>query len=104
MKKILIIIISFIFMIRINAIEVDINSDYAFVYNVKENKIMSELDSNKQISVASLTKIMTAIIVIENTDLDEEVTIVDSDLRDMYVYATAGFTPGDKVTVKDFLV
>ena len=103
MKKIFMIFISFIFMMSINAIEVDINSDYAFVYNVKENKIMSELDSNKQISVASLTKIMTAIIVIENTDLDEEVTIVDSDLRDMYVYATAGFTPGDKVTVKDLL-
>lgn len=103
MKKIFVIFISFIFIMHIKAFEIDINSDYAFVYNVKENKIMSELDSNKQIPIASLTKIMTAIIVIENTDLEKEVTIVDSDLRDMYVYAVAGFTPGDKVTIKDLL-
>ena len=90
-------------MMIINAFEVDINSDYAFVYNIKENKIMSEIDSNKQIPVASLTKIMTAIIVIENNDLDKEVTILDSDLRDMYEYAIAGFTPGDTVTIKDLL-
>ena len=103
MKKIFIIFISFIFMMSINAFEVDINSDYAFVYNVKENKVMSDLDSDKQIPVASLTKIMTAIIVIENNDLEKEVTIIDSDLRDMYVYAIAGFIPGNKVTVKDLL-
>ena len=103
MKKIFIVFISFIFVMSINAFEVDINSDYAFVYNVKENKIMSELESDKQIPIASLTKIMTAIIVIENSDLSKEVTIIDSDLRDMYEYAIAGFTPGDKVTVKDLL-
>ena len=103
MKKIFIVFISFIFMMSINAFELDINSDYAFVYNVKENKIMGDIESNKQIPVASLTKIMTAIIVIENNDLEKEVTIIDSDLRDMYVYATAGFTPGNKVTVKDLL-
>lgn len=103
MKKIFMIIISFIFIMNINAFEVEINSDYAFVYNVKENRIMSELESNKQIPVASLTKIMTAIIAIENSDLDKEVTIIDSDLRDMYEYATAGFTFGNKLTIKDLL-
>ena len=103
MKKIFMLFISFIFMMSINAFEVDINSDYAFVYNLKENKVMGKIDSDKQIHVASLTKIMTAIIVIENSDLNEEVTIIDSDLRDMYVYATAGFRPRDKVTVKDLL-
>jgi len=103
MKKIFMIFISFMFIMNINAFEVDINSDYAFVYNVKENKVMSDIDSNKQIPVASLTKIMTAIIVIENSDLDKEVTIIDSDLRDMYEYATAGFAPGNRVTIKDLL-
>lgn len=90
-------------MINAKAFEIDINSKYAYVYNLKENKVMSEKSSNEQIPVASLTKIMTAIVAIENSDLEKEVTIIDYDLRDMYVYATAGFRVGDKVKVKDLL-
>ncbi len=101
MKKIIFLLITFIFMMNINALE--LNSNYAYVYNVKEDKVMYELDSNKQIPVASLTKIMTSIIVIENTDLNKEVTIIDNDLRDMYEYAVAGYKVGEVVTIKDLL-
>ena len=50
MKKILIVIISFIFMINVSAFEVDINSDYAFVYNVKENRFrgVAQFGGNKR--------------------------------------------------------
>ena len=101
MKKIILFITLFIFMMNVNALE--LNSKYSYVYNVKEDKVMYEVDSNKQIQVASLTKIMTAIIAIENSDLNTEVIIMDSDLRDMYEYAVAGFRVGDKVTIKDLL-
>lgn len=102
MKKIIFIIITFILMIEVSAFE--LNSKYSYIYNIKEDKVMYEKDSNKQVQVASLTKIMTAIIAIENNDnLDEEVIILDSDLRDMYEYAVAGFKVGDKVTIKDLL-
>lgn len=101
MKKIILFIITFMFMMNIKALE--LNSKYSYVYNVKEDKVMYEVDSNKQIQVASLTKIMTAIIAIENSDLNTEVIINDSDLRDMYEYAVAGFKVGDKVTIKDLI-
>jgi len=101
MKKIIVFIITFIFMMNIRALE--LNSKYSYVYNVKEDNVMYEVDSEKQVQVASLTKIMTAIIAIENSDLNTEVTIIDSDLRDMYEYAVAGFKVGDKVTIKDLL-
>ena len=102
MKKIIIFIISFLFMINVYGFE--LNSNYAYVYNIDEDKVMYEVDSNKEIPVASLTKIMTAIIAIENTsDLDKEVTIIDDDLRDMYEYATAGFSVGQVVTIRDLL-
>jgi len=102
MKKIIIFIISFMFLINIKALQ--LNSNYAYVYNVKEDKIMYELDSKKEIPVASLTKIMTAIIVIENNDnLYKEVIMINSDFRDMYEYAIAGFNPYDKLTIKDLL-
>lgn len=102
MKKIILFIITFIFMINVNALE--LNSKYAYVYNIKEDKVMYEIDSNKEVPVASLTKIMTAIIAIENNpDLEKEVTIIDSDLKDMYEYAIAGFNPLETVTIKDLL-
>jgi len=102
MKKIIFLIISFIFIMNVNSLE--LNSKYSYIYNIKENKIMYENDSKKQIPVASLTKIMTAIIAIENNnDLEKEVTMINSDFRDMYEYAVAGFKVGDKVTVKDLL-
>ena len=86
-----------------NVRALELNSKYSYVYNVKEDKVMYEVDSDIQIQVASLTKIMTAIIAIENSDLNTEVIIMDSDLRDMYEYAVAGFRVGDKVTIKDLL-
>jgi len=102
MKKIIMFIISFIFITNINALE--LNSKYAYVYNVKEDKVMYEKDSDKEVKVASMTKIMTAIIAIENIDdLNKEVVMVNSDFKDMYEYAIAGFDIGDKVTIKDLL-
>ena len=111
MKKIIIFIIAFIFMMDVNAIYKEsnlspyfkLNSKYAYIYNVKEDRVMYENDSNKEIPIASLTKIMTAIIVIENSNLDTEVIMVKEDFKDMYEYAIAGFNIGDKVTVKDLI-
>lgn len=108
MKKIILVLINFIFIISVNALDnidnsFEINSNYVYVYNLKENKVMYELDSRKKIPVASLTKIMTAIIAIENSDLKTEVIIKNNDLKDMYEYAVAGFTVGEKVTIKDLL-
>ena len=50
MKKIILLIISFIFITNINALE--LNSKYSYIYNIKENKVMYEKDSKKQIPVA----------------------------------------------------
>lgn len=111
MKKIILFIFTFVFMINVNAIykesnlnpPVQLNSKYVYVYNIKEDRVMYENDSNKEIPVASLTKIMTAIIAIENSNLDTEVFMIKDDFKDMYEYAIAGFDIGDKVTVKDLI-
>lgn len=104
MKKILLILITFFLFINVQAINLDLNSKYTYVYNVTEDKIMYEVDSKEEIKVASMTKIMTAIIVIENNkDLDKYITIKDEDLRDMYEYTTTGFQAGHKVTIKELL-
>lgn len=105
MKKIILFFISFLLLLNHTyALDLDINSKYAYVYNLTEDKIMYEKDAYEEIKVASMTKIMTAIIVIENNeDLDKEIIIKDEDLRDMYEYTTTGFQAGDKVTIKELL-
>lgn len=104
MKKLYLILVTFLLFINVNALEFDLYSKYAYVYNDTEDKVMYELNSNEEIKVASMTKIMTAIIVIENnSDLEKEITILDEDLRDMYEYTTAGFQAGYKVTIKELL-
>ena len=104
MKKILLVLITFFMFININALNLDLNSKYIYVYNLTEDKEMFELNSKEEAKVASMTKIMTAILVIENNkNLEEVITIKDEDLRDMYEYTTTGFQSGDEVTIKELL-
>lgn len=102
MKKIFLILITFFMFINVNAL--DLNSKYVYVYNDTLDRVMYEMNANKEIKVASMTKIMTAILVIEkNNDLDKIITIKDEDLRDMYEYTTTGFQAGHKVTIRELL-
>lgn len=105
MKKLLFLLISFFVLFPyVYALDLDLNSKYVYVYNLTEDKVMYEKASKEEVLVASMTKIMTAIIVIENnSDLDKYITIKDEDLRDMYEYTTTGFQDGDKVTIREVL-
>lgn len=105
MKRFLIFLTTLVlFTSNVKAFDMEINSNNVFVYNLTEDKIAYEKNAYDEILVASMTKIMTAILVIEkNTDLDKEITIEDSDLRDMYEYTTTGFQEGDKVTIRELL-
>lgn len=92
--------------INIYALDFDIYSENAILYNTKENKIMYEKNSKEKISIASLTKITTAIVAIENIkDLDEKVTITNDDFKGLYEAnaALAGFRVGQEVTYRDLL-
>lgn len=102
MKKIFLILITFFMLQTINALE--LNSKYVYVYNDTLDRVMYEMNSNEEVKVASMTKIMTAILVIEkNPDLDKVITIKDEDLRDMYEYTTTGFQAGQEVTIRELL-
>lgn len=84
--------------------EFDITSKNAILYNMNDNKVLYELNSNEKVEVASLTKIMTTIVALENnTNLDEEVVITKEMLEGISEYSQVGFKVGDKPTVKDLL-
>ena len=106
MKKILriIILILILYIPTVFAVEFNITSDYVILYNLNDDKILYELESEKKAQIASLTKIMTTIVGIENSkDLNQEVTITKEAFIGTEDYTKVGLKIGDKVTIKDLL-
>lgn len=81
--------------------EPQINSRIALIYDRTSGKIMYEKNGNKQTPMASTTKIMTAIVVLENANLKDVVTI-DSKAAGMGG-SRLGLKMNDKITVNDLL-
>lgn len=107
MKKIYFIIFCLIinlFFIKVYALALA-SENYA-LYNLNDNKIIYEKDSEEQVSIASLTKIMTAIITLDNIkDLDEKVKLLPEDFKGLVEenLVTAGFVSEEEVTYRDLL-
>lgn len=101
MKKILLTIILFIIVLSIYALE--INSKSAILYNLNDDEILYEKDSNERLSIASLTKIVTAITIIEDSDLNDEVVINYKMLTGLDGYARIWLRAGDRLTVEELL-
>ena len=81
--------------------ELEIESKIALIYDRASGNILYEKNGNKQTPMASTTKIMTAIVVLENSNLSDVVTI------DSKAAGTGGSRLGlkknDKITVNDLL-
>ena len=82
MKKlnVLLIILFLFILVPVKANEVDIESNNAVLYNLNDNTIVYEKNKDKKVSIASLTKLMTALVAIEKIDnLNEKVRLEKSD-------------------------
>ena len=108
MKRMLkiIILIMCILTINIKAEELNIKSKNAMLYNLTDNEILYEKEADEKIKIASLTKIMTALVTLENIDdLNKQIIIKNEDLEGLAEQnlVTAGFTLGEVITYKDLL-
>ena len=80
---------------------VSINSRIAIAYDRESGRSIWGKDENKKTAMASTTKIMTAIVVIENAKLED---MVEISLRSASTGGSRlGLRKGDKVSVKDLL-
>ncbi len=82
-----------------------INKDYVYaaaVYNLESKETLYSYNAEERVNPASLTKIMTAIIVLENTSLDDVVTIGDVTIKEGGAQLFK-LKEGDKITVRDLL-
>lgn len=92
--------------IRANEAFPNVNSKFYLMLNLTNNSIEFEKGQNEKIYPASMTKIMTCLLVIENTrHFDKIITITNNDLKglDEAHSSRAGFMVGEKVTVEDAL-
>lgn len=60
-------------------------------------------NADEELPPASLTKIASAIVVLQNAELDEAVTIAERDLVDATLYSSMNLVAGDTLTVEQLL-
>ncbi len=83
-----------------------LHSDNAVLFDMESGEKLAALSAGKRIYPASLTKIMTALIVVEETeDLDGTMVLPSDFFSDLYAEnaSMAGFLPGESVNRRDLL-
>lgn len=83
-----------------------LNSPNAILIRLKDQTTLMQKNSEEKIYPASLTKIMTTIVAIENlSNLKEEIKLANSTFQGLYEAGAsmAGFQPGERVMAIDLL-
>lgn len=90
--------------INVYAEEFSVTAENIVLYNLNDDSIIYEKNSEEKVSIASITKIMTALVALDNIDdLSDTVVITEDDFAYTSGYSKAGFEVGDTVTYEDLL-
>ena len=82
----------------------EVSAEGAILYDVTHDTFVFEKNADKQFYPASITKILTALLVLENAKLDETVTFSQNAVTRLESGAvTLQMQEGDQVSVKDCL-
>ena len=84
----------------------EVDAACAVLVDVTEGRIVAQKQPDKQAYPASITKMMTLLVAVENTeDFDSTYEMPFEILNEMYIQgaSVAGFKTGEKVTVTDLL-
>ena len=96
----------FCYLFPVYAIHLETYSKNVLLYNLDEDKVLYEKEADEKIAIASLTKLMTAVVAIEHiSSLDEKVKLTVKDFEGLVEAnaAVAGFKVGQKPTYRDLL-
>jgi D-alanyl-D-alanine carboxypeptidase (penicillin-binding protein 5/6) len=77
----------------------------AVIADASTGQVLWSRDLNTERPMASVTKVMTALLIIQGGDLNRELTIPKGVLNYVWKYGadSAGLHPGDKLTVQELL-
>lgn len=103
MKKIFLLFL-FILAINSNVFAVEVGSPRAILIDVDTGRVLYQKNAYEAAYPASTTKVLTAILVLENCELDEMVTASSLAVNSVYADGTtASIQPGETLSVKDLL-
>lgn len=77
----------------------EVSAKAAIVYNGETGEVLFEKNADERLPMASTTKIMSALIVLEQDDLDEKFTVDSTAI--MTEGSSMGLQKGDKVSLRD---
>ncbi|MBQ6848741.1 MAG: D-alanyl-D-alanine carboxypeptidase [Clostridia bacterium] len=83
-----------------------VDADYAVLVDVTTGEIVAQKNPDAQVYPASVTKVMTLLVAVENaTDMNETFKMSYTFLDPLYLdeATMAGFSSGEEVTVRDML-
>jgi serine-type D-Ala-D-Ala endopeptidase (penicillin-binding protein 7) len=79
----------------------DIRAEAAIIYDPKTGQVLWEQNSLDQRSIASITKVMTALVFLEDSpDLTQQITV---ERGDVYAASTTYLRSNDRITLDDVL-
>jgi D-alanyl-D-alanine carboxypeptidase len=81
--------------------DIAVQARAAYFIDLHSGQVLVEKDSEERLPMASITKLMTALIVIEKTDLNEIVTVPSNETR--FGDSTMGLVRSDRLTVYNLL-
>lgn len=88
----------------VNTDDLDLTANGIILIEENSGIVLYEKNSKEKMYPASTTKILTAILVLENCELSDIVTVSSSALEGIpYGYVTAGLYSGEQLTVEDLL-
>lgn len=102
MKRLFFLFIVLIFLTNpVKASAIGTSATGAILINGDTGSVIYEQNACEKLPMASTTKIMTALLLCENADLEKEITVTDEMVR--VEGSSMGLLPGDRVTFHDLL-
>lgn len=81
----------------------DVTARSVYVFDATSGITLYSKDADEHLQVGSIVKIATALVVVNNAGLDEQVVIQESDLVDTDLYSNMNLVAGDTLTVSQLL-
>lgn len=104
MKKIFLFSLLFLLLFNSNTFAVEVSAPHAILIDLDSGKTLFQKDAYSPVYPASTTKILTAILTLENCDLNETATASFTAINSVYAGGTtANIQEGETHTVRDLL-
>ena len=80
-----------------------VNAEAFALYDLTDKKVISQKNSFEKVYPASTTKILTCLVALENSKLDDIVTVPEESAITVSGSSMAALRPGDQLSMRDLL-